>query len=322
VVFDGVALSNPQGQGVADAISTPLQASPTPAPPGSIPSHLVTVRPVPHASASGFSGLPTFGRPDCNDVAPVEIANDGSWPPHQDTTDLDGAIPRQRLGSAYSPLPPSTGCGQDSPEPLACPLVAPSELTQMTDLLALFAGVVSTTPVVSTWPTLLTTPSAEEGVFVVPPVGAGPAPTQRHSNALRGPATPSRHLSVVGPVTTPLAKSSGHGLSGNKPTSPQGAKGKEALEIDDNELGHLQHCLELDNVGDDLLHSRFVLTDHDLALEGDGMQEDWPHSSAIPPVSSEAGDGRTLTGRGWMGNLNLMRNKTDKPPRAVKLRGG
>jgi len=65
-----------------------------------------------------------------------------------------------------------------------------------------------------------------------------------------------------------------------------------------------------------------VLTDHDLASEGDGMQEDCPHSSAISPVSSEAGDGRTLIGRGGMGNLNLMQNKTDKPPKAVKLRGG
>jgi len=107
VTFDEVALSNPQGNGVADAVSTPLHVSPTPAPPGSIPTHLVTVGPVPHASASGFSGLPTFGRPDCNDAAPVEIANDRPWPPHQDSTDLDGAIPRQRLNSAYSPLPPS-----------------------------------------------------------------------------------------------------------------------------------------------------------------------------------------------------------------------
>ena len=133
---------------MADAISTPLHAPPTPALPVSIPTHLVTVGPVPYTSASRFSEVPTCDRPDCNDAAPVEIANDRPWPPHQDTTDLDGAIPRQRLshGSTCSPLPPSTSCGQVSPEPLACPLVAPSELTQMTDLLALFAGVVSTTP--------------------------------------------------------------------------------------------------------------------------------------------------------------------------------
>jgi hypothetical protein len=52
VTFDEVTLSHPKGQDVADAISTPLQAPPTPAPPVSIPTHLVTVGPVPHASAS------------------------------------------------------------------------------------------------------------------------------------------------------------------------------------------------------------------------------------------------------------------------------
>ena len=87
----------------------------------------------------------------------------------------------------------------------------------MTDLLVLFAGVVSTTPaVVSTWPTLFTTPSSDEGVFVVPRVGAV-APTQRLNNALGGLAAPSRHMSVASPVTAPLAKSSGHGRGGNKP---------------------------------------------------------------------------------------------------------
>jgi len=252
---DEVVLSNLQGQGVADAVSTPLHASPTPAPPASIPTHLVTVGPVPHSSSSGFSGLPTFGRPDCNDAAPVEIAND-RWPPHQDTTDLDRAISRQRLSIAYSPLPPSTSCGQASPEPLARPLVTPSELTQVTDLLALFAGVVSTTPVVvSTRPTLLTTPSSEEGVFVVPRVDAVPAPTQQLSHALGGPAAPSRNMSVVAPVTAPLAKSSGHGLGGNKSPSPQGTKGKAAMGIDNNDLGHLSYSLALDDIDDDLPHS-------------------------------------------------------------------
>jgi len=179
----------------------------------------------------------------------VEIANDRPWPPHQDTTDLDGAIHQQRLSSPYSPLPTSTSCGQTSPEPLACPLVAPSELIQVADLLALFAGVVSTTPVVvSMWPTLLTTPSSEEGVFVVPRVRAVPAPTHQLRHALGGPAAPSRNMSVVAPVTAPLAKSSGYGLGGNKPPSPQGAKGKEPMETDNDDLCHLQHSLELDNV--------------------------------------------------------------------------
>jgi len=129
VTFDEVTLSHPQGQGVTDAISTPQHVPPTPAPTVSIPTHLVTVGPVPHASASRFSELPTCDRPDCTDAAPVEIANDRPLPPHQDTTDLDGAIPRQRLSSACSPLPPSPSCRQASPEPLACPLVVPSELT-------------------------------------------------------------------------------------------------------------------------------------------------------------------------------------------------
>jgi len=244
VTFDEVTLSHPQGQGVADAISTPLQVPPTPALPVSIPTHLVTVGPVPHTSASRFSEIPTCDRPDCTDAATVEIANDRPWPPHQDTTDLDGAVPQQRLSSACSPLPPSTSCGQASPEPLAraCPLVAPSEL----DLLALFAGVVSTTPVVvSTWPTLLTTPSSKQGVFVVPRVNDVAAPTQRLSHVLGGSAAPSRNMPVASSVTTPQAKSSGHGRGSNRSPSPEGAKGKEAMEIDGNDLGHLSHGHEL-----------------------------------------------------------------------------
>ena len=134
----------------------------------------------------------------------MEIGNDRPWPPHQDTTDLDEAIPRQRLSSIYSPLSPSTTCGQASPEPLACPLVTPSELTQVTDLLVSFAGVVLTTLVVPTWLTLLATPSSAEGVFVAPRVGAVPDPAQRLNHALGGPASPSTNMSVPSPVTAPL----------------------------------------------------------------------------------------------------------------------
>jgi len=147
VTLDEVTLSHPQGQGVADAISTPLHTPPTPAPPVSIPIQLVMVELVPHTSASRFSELPTYDCPDCTDTAPVEIANDRPWPPHQDTTDLDGTIPRQRLSRACSPLTPSPSCQQASPQPLACPLVLFSELTQVTDLLVLFVGVLSTTPI-------------------------------------------------------------------------------------------------------------------------------------------------------------------------------
>jgi len=108
----------------------------------------------------------------------------------------------------------------------------------VTDRLALSAGVVSTTAVVvSTWPTPLTTPSSEQGVFVVPRVRTVPAPTQPLSHALGGPATPARNMSVVASVTVPLAQSSGHDLGGNRSPSPQDAKGKEAMGIDGNDLG-------------------------------------------------------------------------------------
>jgi len=80
-------------------------------------------------------------------------------------------------------------------------------------------------------------------------------------------------MSVVSSVTTPLEKSSGQGRGDNRSPSPQGTKGKEAMEVDDNGLGHLPYGLELDNVADDLPHSRFVLTDHDLASEDDKMQD-------------------------------------------------
>jgi len=52
--------------------------------------------------------------------------------------------------------------------------------------------------------------------FVVTRVGDVPAPAQRLSHALGGPAAPSRNMSVVATVTTLLTKSSGHGLGGNK----------------------------------------------------------------------------------------------------------
>ena len=80
VTFDEVSLSHPQGQGMADVISTPLHEPPTPALPVSIPTHLVSVGTVPHASASRFGELPTCDRPDCNDATTVEMANDRPWP--------------------------------------------------------------------------------------------------------------------------------------------------------------------------------------------------------------------------------------------------
>ena len=136
---------------------------------------------------------------------------------------------------------------------------------------------------------------------MVPRVRAVPVPTQRLSHALGGTAAPSSmHMSVVAPVTALLAKSSDHELSGNKPPSPQGAKGTEAMEIDDNDLRHLLYGLEQNDIDNYLPHSSIVRDDHNLASEGDEMQEDWPHSSANPSVSSGAGGGRTLTGRGGL----------------------
>jgi len=237
VTYDGAALSSPQEQGAADAVSTQLHASPTPAPPTSIPTHLVIVGPVPHASASGLSGLPTCDHPDYHDAAPVEIAHDKPWPPYQDTRDLTGAIARQRMNIVYSPLPSSTGCGQASPQSLARPLVTPSELTQVTDLLDLLAGVVSTTPVVvSTWPTLFTTPSSEEAVLVVPVVGAVAAPTQRLSHALGDPVAPSRHMPAVSTVPGPQPLPPGQGLSGTTALSIQGDTSKDVMEIHDEHI--------------------------------------------------------------------------------------
>jgi len=130
-----------------DTVSTQLHASPTPAPPDSIPTHLVIVRSVPHARLSGLSGLPTCACPDYHDAVPVGIVHDKPWSPYQDTRDLARAIPRQRLPSVYSPLSPSTSCGQFSPESFDLHLVTPTELTQVTHLLTFLMGVVLTTPV-------------------------------------------------------------------------------------------------------------------------------------------------------------------------------
>ena len=92
---------------------------------------------------------------------------------------------------------------------------------------------------------------------------------------------------AVNAETASPAKSPGHGLSGNKALSPsQGAEGREATEIDDNDLGHLLYGLELDDIEDDLPNSTIVPDVHDLVSEGDKMQEDLPFRSAIELVSA------------------------------------
>ena len=55
-------------------------------------------------------------------------------------------------------------------------------------------------------------------------------------------------------------------------------RGKDAMMTDNDDLGHLTHGLELDNVVNDLPHSRPALDDHHLALEGHEMQEDFNDS--------------------------------------------
>jgi len=79
-------------------------------------------------------------------------------------------------------------------------------------------------------------------------------------------------MSVASSVTTALEKSSGHERGDNRSPSPQGAKGKEAMEIDGNDLGHLSYGLELDDIN--LPCSTIVRDEHDLVSEGEGMQED------------------------------------------------
>ena len=118
----------------------------------------------------------------------------------------------------------------------------------MTDLLALFAGVVSTTPAeLWAWPTPTTTPSTGTGLEVSR-VATAPAPTQRLSHELEGPAAPSRHMPAVFAVPGPLPQSPGHGLSCSKACSPQGARGKDAMETDDAFCTNLSDGLLIDNV--------------------------------------------------------------------------
>jgi len=92
--------------------------------------------------------------------------------------------------------------------------------------------------------------------------------------------------------------------------SPEGAKGKESMEIDDNDLGHLSYGLEQDDIDDDLPHSTLVRDDNDLVSEGEGMQEDSLYSPAIELVpATPANNPASLT-------------RTDKPARKRSLKSG
>jgi len=112
-------------------------------------------------------------------------------------------------------MSPSATCEQDFPQALAHSVVAHSELTQVTDLLAMFAGVPSTTPASGlTWFTLITAPSSATGL-VVSRVVTTPVPNERLTHTLGGSAAPSRHISAVPAVTAALPEPPKHGLSGN-----------------------------------------------------------------------------------------------------------
>ena len=104
---------------------------------------------------------------------------------HQDTRDLDGATPRQRLSSACSPLSTSATCWQDSPQAFTTSAVALSVPTQVTDLLAWFAGVVSTTPAAA-W--MIPSPRASGMGLLNPEV--------RHEDLLLEQHTPSQRVEL------------------------------------------------------------------------------------------------------------------------------
>ena len=88
--------------------------------------------------------------------------------------------------------------------------------------------------VVWTWPIPLTARPSSASVLVEPRVATAPTQTQRLNHVL---GVPVAH-SVVSTVTAPLIGSLAHGLSGNKVLSRQVDKGKEVMELDDNDLMH------------------------------------------------------------------------------------
>jgi len=170
---------------------------------------------------------------DCNDAAPVEIANAWSHDsesitpslPHSVSTlthvystqfshplDQQSQSLQTRVTenpttivptfsqSPYCPLSTWTPWGQNSPQTLACPVVAPSELIQVTDLVALFAGVTSTTPVaVETMSTPRTTRFSVP-VLVDSGNATTPPPCQSLSHELGASTESSRYLSAVSPL--------------------------------------------------------------------------------------------------------------------------
>ena len=80
-------------------------------------------------------------------------------------------------------------------------------------------------------------------MFTVPQVGAVPAPTQKLSHALGGPAAPSRHMPAVSAVPGPLPLPSGQGLNGTNALSVQDDTGKDFMEINDEHIENLTDSL-------------------------------------------------------------------------------
>jgi len=161
---------------------------------------------------------------DCNKCNVTKVLNKEQFDfkrvyKTHDDRDLDRTTPRQRPSSTYSALSKPATYVLYSPQALARPVLAPSGLTHVTDLLALFAGVASTTPVAArTVTTALATSSSATKLVVSG--DATPAPTQSLVHVLGGSAAPSRHMPAVSAAIATLAKSPGQGLIGTKAPTP------------------------------------------------------------------------------------------------------
>jgi len=132
--------------------------------PAPTPSQLLIVHPRVHANTlTVVNSSPAFSSLSHR----TEEYEGRPRPTQRESRHLDGATP-QHLStstSTYSALSQLDICGQDSPQVLASPGVAPSDLTQVLDLLALLVDVTSTTPVAAwTVPTPIFTISSATGL--------------------------------------------------------------------------------------------------------------------------------------------------------------
>jgi len=157
---------------------------------------------------------------------------DRPLPQQRHSTDIENAITQERLSSTYFPSLPSAPFVQDSQQSLAHPVVVPADLTQVTGrplCLARGCGLDNSSSI------LEVAHSASHTLFRS---GRVRGTTSWYCSSLSfnsetqpragSPPAPSRHMSAVSAVTAPLAKSSGHGLSGNKTPFSSGYQGKES----------------------------------------------------------------------------------------------